>query len=69
MEVAVTGIEAIKQNMTCAELARRLGMAQVAVAQWKAKIPAERVLQIEKVTGIDRSILRPDLFSEEGHSA
>lgn len=69
MEVAVTGIEAIKQNMTLAELSRRLGITRGAVAQWKAKIPAERVLQIEKVTGIDRSILRPDLFSEEGHSA
>jgi len=62
----VTGIEAIKQKMTLAELSRRLGITRGAVAQWKAKIPAERVLQVEKVTGIDRSRLRPDLFGNSG---
>ena len=41
-------------------LARELGIKGPSVANWK-RIPAERVLQIEALTGIDRAKLRPDL--------
>jgi hypothetical protein len=34
-----------------------------AVAQWK-HVPAERVLQVEKVTGVARHRLRPDLYPD-----
>jgi DNA-binding transcriptional regulator YdaS (Cro superfamily) len=34
-----------------------------AVAQWR-QVPAERVLKVEKVTGISRHKLRPDLYPE-----
>lgn len=43
------------------ELARRLGITSQAISQWK-KIPAERVVDIEAVTGIPREQLRPDLY-------
>jgi TorA maturation chaperone TorD len=43
-------------------LARALGVSQPAVSMWK-RIPAERVADIEAVTGIPRAKLRPDLFS------
>jgi hypothetical protein len=42
------------------ELCARLKMSSGAVHRWK-KVPAKRLVQVEKVTGIDRSILRPDL--------
>lgn len=32
-----------------------------AVAQWK-QVPAERVLDVERVTGVPRHRLRPDLY-------
>jgi DNA-binding transcriptional regulator YdaS (Cro superfamily) len=42
-------------------LARELGIKGPSVGQW-TRIPAERVLQIEAITGIDRAKLRPDLY-------
>jgi DNA-binding transcriptional regulator YdaS (Cro superfamily) len=32
-----------------------------AISQWK-KVPAERVLDVERVTGIPRHELRPDIY-------
>jgi len=43
-------------------LAAELGISPAAVAQWK-RIPAERVVEVERVTGIPRAKLRPDLYS------
>lgn len=44
------------------ELARRIGISQPSVSNWD-RIPAERVLTVEAVTGVARAILRPDLYS------
>ena len=46
-----------------AELARRIGITQPSVANW-SRVPAERVIAVEAVTGISRLELRPDLYSE-----
>jgi DNA-binding transcriptional regulator YdaS (Cro superfamily) len=43
------------------ELARRLGISQPSISNWR-RVPAERLLAVEAATGIDRSVLRPDLF-------
>lgn len=43
-------------------LARRLGISQPSVSGW-TRIPADRVAAVEAATGIERSILRPDLYS------
>jgi DNA-binding transcriptional regulator YdaS (Cro superfamily) len=43
------------------ELARRLGVKVQSIQQWK-RIPAERVLDVERITGIPRHKLRPDLY-------
>ena len=32
-----------------------------AISQWD-KVPAKRVLEVEKITGISRHVLRPDIF-------
>lgn len=42
-------------------MARALGISQPSVSGW-ARIPAERVISIEALTGVDRSDLRPDLY-------
>lgn len=34
------------------------------VGQWK-RVPAERVLHVERVTGVSRHDLRPDLYPRE----
>jgi TorA maturation chaperone TorD len=50
-------------------LARALGISQPAVSNWQ-RIPAERVLAVEALTGVHRSVLRPDLYpmSDDPHS-
>lgn len=45
------------------QLAKALGITHGAVSQWR-RIPAERALEIERITGIPRSELRPDLYPE-----
>jgi len=42
-------------------LARKLGIRMQSIQMW-TRIPAERVIQIEAVTGIPREELRPDLY-------
>lgn len=48
-------------------LARNLGIAQPSVSSWR-RVPAERVAAISALTGLDRGLLRPDLFSFEGQT-
>jgi DNA-binding transcriptional regulator YdaS (Cro superfamily) len=49
-------------------LAEKIGTTQSQVWYWlersKRGVPAEFVLPIEKVTGVPRSALRPDLYPE-----
>jgi DNA-binding transcriptional regulator YdaS (Cro superfamily) len=43
-------------------LARLLGnISPQAVSQWR-RVPIERVFEVERVTGISRHLLRPDIF-------
>lgn len=42
-------------------LARALKVSSQAVSQW-TRVPVERVLEIEALTGIERSVLRPDIY-------
>jgi hypothetical protein len=44
-----------------AALARALNVRHPTFYRWR-RVPAERVLQIEKATGISRHKLRPDLY-------
>src|SRR4051812_32377910 len=54
--------QAINAAGGVSELARKIGIAQPSVSNW-SRIPAERVGAIEEITGVDRSLLRPDLFA------
>ena len=53
--------EAIRAAGGVGELARQIGISQPSVSNW-IRIPAERVTSVEAVTGVDRAVLRPDLY-------
>lgn len=55
--------EAIRAAGGISELARQVGISQPSISNW-TRVPAERVVAIEAITGVRRTILRPDLFSE-----
>lgn len=42
-------------------LSEKLGLSRGAVSQWQ-RVPVERVLDVEKLTGFSRYILRPDIY-------
>jgi DNA-binding transcriptional regulator YdaS (Cro superfamily) len=47
-------------------LASKLGVTPQAIMGWirADRIPAERVIEIERVTGMPREALRPDLYPQ-----
>jgi len=59
--------EAIRAAGGVTELARRIGVTQPSVSNWR-RVPAERVLAVEEVTGVARDLLRPDLYADD-HSS
>lgn len=64
--------EAIEKAGGQAALARQLGIKQQTIFGWlhhSQQVPAERVLAVEKVTGIPRHELRPDIYPDESRRA
>ena len=60
---------AVSQAGGQAAFARLIGVTAQAVSQWD-EVPPLRVLAVERVSGVSRHELRPDLYpSEEGASA
>lgn len=55
--------EAVRAVGGVSELARQIGISQPSVSNWN-RVPAERVLLVEAATGVDRKVLRPDLYAE-----
>lgn len=45
-------------------LAEPLGITEQAVSQWD-DVPPLRVLDVERISGISRHVLRPDLYPPE----
>lgn len=60
--------EAIRAAGGISELARRVGVSQPSVSNWR-RVPAERVLAVEAATGVPRTKLRPDLYGEPANRA
>lgn len=52
-------------------LARKLGVKPQAVQLWCSTgvIPSKRVLDVERITGVSRHELRPDLYPKEPNQA
>ena len=57
----VTGMKLLKATTNVSKLASDLGVSRMAVYQWK-EVPANRLIEIEQLTGIPRQDLRPDLY-------
>jgi len=53
--------EALRVAGGVSELARQIGISQPSVSNWN-RVPAERVVSVETATGVDRAVLRPDLY-------
>lgn len=48
---------------TQGDLAHKLNVQASAVCKWeRGRVPAERVIDVERVTGISREQLRPDIY-------
>lgn len=60
--------EAIKLAGGPRALSRKIGISSQAISQWD-RIPATRVLEVERITGVSRHALRPDIYGpqEGGH--
>ena len=52
---------AIGRRGSAASLANALGVTPQAISQW-LEVPAERVLDVERITGVSRHRLRQDLY-------
>jgi len=59
--------EAIKAAGSQLRLADEVGIASPSITGWieRGKVPASRVLSVEKYTGVSRHRLRPDLYPEK----
>jgi DNA-binding transcriptional regulator YdaS (Cro superfamily) len=59
-------LEAIERAGSLAKLAQQLGISKQAIHKWR-RAPAERIVEIERVTGVERERLRPDLYRVPQH--
>jgi len=51
-------------------LARSFGVDKATISRWvQGSIPAERVIEFERLTNISRHELRPDVFGKKGEAA
>jgi DNA-binding transcriptional regulator YdaS (Cro superfamily) len=58
-----------ERGLKLVNVASALGVDKATVTRWSlGRIPAERVADVERVTGIGRYELRPDLFAASGSS-
>jgi DNA-binding transcriptional regulator YdaS (Cro superfamily) len=56
--------KAVKAVGSASELARRLDITPSAVLQWD-EVPPLRVLDVERVSGVSRHELRPDMYPDK----
>jgi DNA-binding transcriptional regulator YdaS (Cro superfamily) len=49
------------------KLAQLLGITHQAVNKWRL-VPTHHLIKVEQLTGVHRSLLRPDLYTEPGQN-
>lgn len=61
---------ALEQGGGIGAVAKALKISDEAVRLWRArgKVPAERVVELEALTGVPREELRPDLYRRESQA-
>lgn len=53
-------------SRTQKSVAAKLGVDRITLYRWGRKgVPAERVLEVERITGVSRHDLRPDIYPRE----
>lgn len=60
-QVSIEFDEYLSEHGRITWLAKELGITKGAVWQWN-KVPAERLGEVSRITGIPHAKLRPDLF-------
>src|SRR5215471_7083673 len=60
--------EAIRAAGGVGALAQKIGISQPSVSNW-SRVPADRVISVEAVTGVARDVLRPDLYGAQPSAA
>jgi DNA-binding transcriptional regulator YdaS (Cro superfamily) len=56
----------VKPKINKNRVAKHFGISRQAVGQWfEGEIPPKRVIELEKITGIPRHELRPDIYPPE----
>ncbi len=63
MKMAPIVMECIEAAGSIARLARALGIRHQSIYSWE-RVPAERVLAVEKATGISRHRIRGDIYPQ-----
>ena len=59
-----------ERGFKLAHVARDLGVDKGTLTKWSQhRVPAEKVLELEKVTGIPRHVIRSDLYPRDGAAA
>ena len=54
------------KGITLASVAAAIGVDKATMTRWaQTKVPAERVLEFEQITGVTRHDVRPDLWPRE----
>lgn len=57
------------RHLRLADLAKAIGVNKSTVTRWDQNgMPAERVLDVERITGVPRHELRPDLYPSDAAS-
>jgi len=57
--------QAIERAGNLSKFAQLLGISHQAVSKWTT-VPAHHIITIERLFGVHRSLLRPDLYEEPG---
>lgn len=59
-----------EREMRLSDLARIVGVDKSTATRWaRGRVPAERVLAVEKATGVPRHELRPDIYPAPANEA
>lgn len=59
-----------KRGIKLIDVAQDAAVNKSTVTRWMQKrIPAERVLDVERITGVPRHELRPDIYPPQSHEA
>jgi DNA-binding transcriptional regulator YdaS (Cro superfamily) len=59
--------ELFRKVGTASEFAKAIGVTPQAISQW-VKVPIWKAAEVERVTGVPRSELRPDIWGNDTHS-